>query len=108
MKNIFLQLAALANDLDKNGLYTYANKIDSIMRSAIYTLPPDPFEGSESKLAPEQVNDIIDRWNAANGGEDVEVRVSADDRITLKFPSGPDVELSGDDWDKLQVLMGIM
>jgi len=111
MKNIFLQLVSLANDLDKKGLYVYANRIDSIVRSAIYTLPPDPFEGADTQLTTEQINEIIDRWNTANSGEDVSVKILGHgdkEKIILQFPSGPDVELTGADWDRLQVMLGIM
>jgi hypothetical protein len=115
MKNIFVQLVSLANDLDKKGLYSEANRIDTVIKlfAGLEDDPfyDEPFEGS-SKITNREANNIVDRYlGTPLGGEDVEVKVSGqrpDEIVTLKFPTGPDVTITGDDWDKLQVMMGIM
>lgn len=104
------KLAKLANILDAKGLYDYANELDSILASEW-----DDEKWEDTNLTIKEVNSIVDRFNA-EGPESVEVISSGYDpktygegeTITLKFQDGPPVTISGNEWDKIQVLLGVM
>ena len=104
MENIFTKLAELANKLDQHDLYIYADKIDLILKSAGDL--DEKFEDTNLTLG--QANDIISRYS----GDDVEVKIYGqppNEKVILKFPDGgPDAMLTGNEWDRIQVILGIM
>jgi len=103
-KSILKHLIIIANSLDKRGLYAEANRIDFAIKLAT---SPDDERVEGTTLTFQQFNDIMKRYT-----DDVEVQISGnppDETVVLKFTDGgPDVTITGDEWDAIQVSLGIM
>lgn len=111
---IIQKFVKIANELDIMGFHDVADKLDEIV--VIATEPDygnEKFEDTNLTIA--EVNEIIDRFNE-DGPDSVEVVSSGYDpknlgegeKITLNFKDGESVIISGHEWDKIQVLLGLM
>jgi hypothetical protein len=110
MKQILQKLADLANEFDTKGLPDAANQIDDIIRfAAEEDWENSKFEGTNMTI--KEINDILDRFNALDDPHEVNVSViskEGPELISLEFPVGPTATVTGEVWDKIQIMLGIM